>query len=494
MDWRSQFEMFMPHGMCLLWRPELMSLHIISDAMIAFAYFTIPVSILRFVRNRNDLKREHIGLAVLFAAFIGLCGLTHILSIVVLWVPVYIIEGWLKAATAVISVLTAGWLFALVPQALKLPSIKSMQLEIAAHLRTTVLLRTVIELVPGLVFAKDAEGRMVLANEATLDLIGKPWSAVEGKTDAEFLDNPQQAEAVMANDRLILETGLTQEVEEFVDHPHKGTRVYRSTKVPLSESAVGMQGIVGFSLDITESKQTTRDFLQQARRTAMGDMAAALAHELNQPLAAISLYLAGSKALLEKDCYEGPVIASMALASEQCLRAGDIISRVRSFVLGGDDVKQAQSVSLLVDEACTLALLGARDSGVVTSVEHADDDVVVFADKVQIEQVIVNLVRNAMDAMGNAKGAALRVKTEGGGNGMATVSVSDNGPGVSPEIVKRLFEPFVSTKGVKGMGVGLSLCRTIVESHGGKIWVEPKGGMGATFRFTLPLTGRDVAL
>ena len=136
MDWGSQFAMFMPHGMCLLWRPELMSLHIISDALIALSYFAIPLAILRFVRGRDDLERKHRALALLFAAFIALCGLTHVVSIIVLWVPIYIIEGWLKAATAIISVAAVAWLLALVPHALKLPSLKAMQDEIAAHLAT----------------------------------------------------------------------------------------------------------------------------------------------------------------------------------------------------------------------------------------------------------------------------------------------------------------------------------------------------------------------
>lgn len=493
MDWQSQFDMFMPHGMCLLWRPELMSLHIVSDALIALAYFTIPFAILRFVRGKDALERKHLGLSLLFAAFIALCGLTHLISIIVLWVPIYIIEGWIKAVTAIASLATAGWLMALVPHALKLPSVKAMQLEIAAHRETTMLLSAVIELVPGLIYAKDGSGRMLLANKATLDLIGKQWSDVEGKQDNEFLGDLSQAELVMANDRRVMDTGTFQELEEVVDHPMKGPRIYLSTKVPLGDTENGMNGIVGFSTDITERKKTANDFLHDARRTAMGDMAAAIAHEINQPLAAIALYLAGSKVLLEQNLYTGPVIESLALAKDQCLRAGEIIRRVRFFVSGSDDVKRAENLPLLVDDACALALLGSSENGVITTIEHGIAEVRVLADRVQIEQVIVNLIRNAMDAMGDMKGATLRVTTDVGENGMAIVSVIDNGPGISSEIISRLFEPFVSTKGVKGMGVGLSVCRTIIESHGGKIWAEPDTGRGTTFRFTLPSLECEVA-
>lgn len=160
------------------------------------------------------------------------------------------------------------------------------------------------------------------------------------------------------------------------------------------------------------------------------------------------------------------------------------------FVSGGDDVKRAESLPLLVDEACALAMLGTRETGVITSVDHCDPGINILVHRVQIEQVIVNLVRNAMDALevvDGSKAAAIRVSTGMAANGVTIVSISDSGPGIAPEVASRLFEPFVSTKGGMGMGVGLSICRTIVESHGGKIWADPAAGTGTTFHFTLPI-------
>lgn len=470
-----------------------MSLHVISDTLIALAYFTIPFSILRFVRGRSDLDRGHLRLAFLFAAFIALCGLTHVISIVVLWVPIYIVEGWIKAATAIASLATAGWLMWLIPIALKLPLARAMQLETAAHRETTLLLSTVIELIPGVIHAKDRSGRLLLANKAALDVIGKDWSELEGKRDDEFLDDPCQAAIIMANDRRIMDTGTTQELEEIVHHPERGARVFHSTKVPFGNVGEQMRGIVGFSRDITDRKIIAKALLHVARRTAMGDMAAAIAHEVNQPLAAVSLYLGGSMKLLERDPNEGLVTQAVALANDECLRAGDIIRRVRSFVSGGGGDKLAENVPLLVDEACSVALLGSIDGSVITSIEHDNADLTVLVDKVQIEQVIENLVLNALEAMGDAKDSALRVATGYNDNGMAMVSVSDNGPGMSAEVTGRLFEPFVSTKGVKGVGLGLSICRTIVENHGGKIWADSDVERGTTFRFTLPSVERELA-
>jgi two-component system sensor kinase FixL len=520
-EWRWQFQVFMPQGMGSPWLPEPMTLHVVSDALIALAYFTIPFSILRFVRGRDDLDRSHLRLSFLFAAFIALCGVTHVMSIVVLWAPVHGIEGWIKAATAIVSLATAFWLFTFVPLALKLPSVRAMQREIAAH-RTTMdaldaaraaiavkfdsttdelraaeqelqrsaaLLKTVVEVVPGLIYAKDRSGRMLLANKASLDLLGKPWAEVEGRTDIEVIADRRRAELVMANDRRVMTCGVTQVHEEVIDHPEHGPRVYLSTKVPVGETDKGPTCLVVLSIDITERKQLAVELLHVSRRTAMGDMATAIAHEINQPLAAIALYLEGSMAVLANERYEGPLLKTLTLAKDQCIRAGDIIRRVRSFVSGGDNVRRSENARLVVDEACRLALMGSHESGVTTSIEHEESEIFVLVDRVQVEQVIVNLVRNAMEAMGDTKGGTLRITTEYAMEGMAMVSVSDNGPGISAEVVGRLFDPFVSTKGVKGMGVGLSICRTIVEGQGGKIWADQHPVRGATFRFTLPLLG-----
>lgn len=518
MDWRAPFDIFTLHDMCLLWRPALMSLHIIADGLIALAYFTIAFSILRFVRARHDLAGSQIAIASLFAAFIGLCGLTHFVGIFVLWVPIFIIEGWLKAVTAVVSVGTAGILVALVPQALKLPSVRAMQREIAAHEETTTaldaaraelaarvdrtegelrvaehdrhqsiaILRTVIEAVPGLIYAKNRSDRMLFANQAKLDVIGKPWPSVADKTDSEFLDDPRQAEILTANDHRIMTSGVTEVIEEFIDHPDKGPRVYLSTKVPFADPDDRVAGMVGLSIDITERSKAERELVHVARRAAMGDMAATIAHEINQPLAAIAFYLDGSRTLLARDGYEGPLREALTLALDQCLRAGEIIRRVRSFVSEGDHLRRPEPLVALIDEACGIALLGSRENSVTVSIEHGDADLQVLAEKVQIEQVIVNLVRNAIDATRETRGAAIEVTCTRTAGAMVLVSVRDNGPGISAEIAGRLFEPFVSTKGSTGMGFGLSISRTIIENHGGTIWADLDAEQGAVFRFSLP--------
>jgi two-component system sensor kinase FixL len=223
----------------------------------------------------------------------------------------------------------------------------------------------------------------------------------------------------------------------------------------------------------------------------MGEMASTLAHELNQPLSAISNYLKGSRRLLEGRSDEKSTMMRNALdaAADQAVRAGQIIRRLRDFVSRGETERRAESITKLVEEASALALVGTKDRGI--SVEFQFDPAVdrVLADRVQIQQVLLNLIRNAMDAMETSQVQNLKITIAPIDNGYVRISVSDSGSGLAPEAAKQLFQPFVTTKR-HGMGVGLSISRTIVEAHGGQIWVEPNPGGGTIFHFTLAAVGK----
>lgn len=257
----------------------------------------------------------------------------------------------------------------------------------------------------------------------------------------------------------------------------------------------------GFVRDLTE-RQATETRLQElqselvhmSRLSAMGEMASALAHELNQPLSAIANYLSGARRLLERSGVDEPR-ASDALekAADQALRAGEIIRRLRDFLSRGEGERRLENLPKLVQEACALALVGAKEHGVRVSYALSLDAETVLVDRVQVQQVILNLVRNAIDAMEEQQRRELSITTEVVDDGMAMISVADTGPGIDPVAAARLFQPFVTTKS-SGMGVGLSISRTIVEAHGGRIWTEPNSGGGAVFRFTLrlaPQTGLE---
>ncbi|RYE64452.1 MAG: PAS domain-containing sensor histidine kinase [Oxalobacteraceae bacterium] len=248
----------------------------------------------------------------------------------------------------------------------------------------------------------------------------------------------------------------------------------------------------GFVRDLTERQQAEArmqelqsDLVRVSRLTALGEMASALAHELNQPLTAISNYLKGSKRLLaSKGPAEDRISTALDQAAEQALRAGVIIRRLREFVSRGETERRIEDLPKLIEEASALALVGAREHGVRVrfDIDAAADRV--LADKVQIQQVLLNLIRNGMDAMETSHKRELVVAAASANDDLVRVSVSDTGAGVQADFVDQLFQPFVTSKR-SGMGVGLSISRTIVETHGGRIWFEPNPGGGTVFHFTL---------
>jgi signal transduction histidine kinase len=237
------------------------------------------------------------------------------------------------------------------------------------------------------------------------------------------------------------------------------------------------------------------ELAHKARLSAMGEMAAALAHELNQPLTAVGTTV-GAIELLLKDTSKPVtevtrerVLRAVRQAETQAVRAGDIIRRLRRFVSRGEVDAKPEDLRALIEDAVALALPNAGSAGVTVRVSVEPDAEGVFADRVQVQQVIVNLVRNAVEAMRVQESAKIITIDATAEAGMATVRITDTGPGLAPDVAARLFSAFFTTKS-EGMGVGLSICRHIIETHGGRMWCEPSDGGGADFRFTLPIGDR----
>lgn len=255
----------------------------------------------------------------------------------------------------------------------------------------------------------------------------------------------------------------------------------------------GRRFFTGFIRDLSERQQTEArlqelqsELIHISRLSAMGEMASALAHELNQPLSAIANYMMGSRRLLETETGETARLIREAMdkAAEQSLRAGQIIRRLRDFVARGESDKRVESLKKLVEEAAALALVGVKERGVRVSFRLDPQIDLVLADRVQIQQVILNLIRNAIEAMEGQPVRELVIATEPADDNMVAISIADTGTGLAPEVLSKLFEPFVSTKS-NGMGVGLSISRTIVEAHGGNISARPNRDHGTVFRLTL---------
>jgi len=272
-----------------------------------------------------------------------------------------------------------------------------------------------------------------------------------------------------------------------------GTTFPMHLSVGEMESA-GEPFYTGFIRDLTDHQQTQAklqelqsELMHVSRLTAMGEMASALAHELNQPLAAISNYMKGSRRLLAGS--QAPNIqkieSAMDRAAEQALRAGQIIRRLRDFVSRGESERRVESLAKLIEEAGALGLAGAREQSVQLrfNVDPLADQVLV--DRVQIQQVLVNLFRNALEAMAQSPRRELIAANRKVADEMIEVEVSDTGPGFQDDVMPNLFQTFFTTKET-GMGVGLSISRSIIEAHGGRMWAENNEAGGATFRFTLP--------
>ncbi|MEP7239561.1 MAG: PAS domain S-box protein [Devosia sp.] len=250
----------------------------------------------------------------------------------------------------------------------------------------------------------------------------------------------------------------------------------------------------GFVRDLTEREESAAlleeaqgELARLSRLNELGEMASTLAHELNQPLSAIANYVQGCIRLLDQMQEEqaGRMRGALEETAKQALRAGDIIRHLREFVTRGDTEKSSEDIKRLVEEAGALALVGARERGIRTEFDFGSGASLVMVDRVQIQQVLINLMRNALEAMKDSPRRELLVRTQEGPDGLVAVEVADTGPGIAEDIAARLFQPFVTSK-PSGMGIGLSISRRIIRSHGGDLLVERNAAGGATFSFTLP--------
>jgi C4-dicarboxylate-specific signal transduction histidine kinase len=229
-----------------------------------------------------------------------------------------------------------------------------------------------------------------------------------------------------------------------------------------------------------------------ARLSSAGQIAAALAHELNQPLTAITNSLGATKRLLARGSPIENDLATKAMdeAVQQSLRAAQVVSRLRNFLIRGETETRCENVSAMVDDARSLALIGPTASGVEIRVLLDSEAPYIVANRIGIQQVLINLMRNALEAMAGMDPRKLWVTTTLRRQDLVEFAVADSGPGIGADMAERIFEPFVTTKR-DGMGIGLSICRSIIETHGGRLQFEPNPDGGTIFHFTLPAVLRD---
>jgi len=273
----------------------------------------------------------------------------------------------------------------------------------------------------------------------------------------------------------------------------------QTISVSLSISPVrdGTGSIVGaskISRDITEQRHAAaRESTLQAelahvsRVSAVGQLSSALAHELNQPLTAIMNYVSAAKMRLGENAENEKTRGLLDRAAGQAERAGTIIQRLRSFLEKREPIRKGEALNTVLQEAIALGFVGSVDDGVKMILDLATDLPPVEVDKIQIQQVLVNLIRNGTEAMRGSPVRELTISSYTAGPNFVEIAIADTGPGIPDKIADKLFEAFVTTK-EKGMGVGLSICRTIVEAHGGRISAVPNRPAGTIFKVQLPVS------
>ncbi|MET4804169.1 ATP-binding protein [Bradyrhizobium sp. LB11.1] len=503
--------MLSPHGICLLWEPELIWLHVASDAIIAAAYFSIPFALTILVTKRRDLQFGWVYWA--FAIFIMACGLTHVLSIYTLWVPVYGIEGLVKAATAVASIFTATALWPLLPKILTIPSPFELQ-KVQAALEeeeiksrdATLLLRQV----------GDAQRAM---RESVARLTAVVETAVDGVIlfDAQariLLFNPacERLFGYLANEVMNLDIGMLMSDKErpsslghaprFATGETVGLRKDGSSfPMDLSVGQAWQDGeliYVGIVHDLTARKLTEQQLQQAQKMETVGQLSGGIAHDFNNLLTVII----GNAELLSEQLKAQPDLRQFADdICESGERGAELTQRLLAFSRRQLLQPKAIDCRELLGSMLKLLKRTLREN-IEIKTAFGPDTIQAFADRAQLESAVLNLALNAQDAM--PSGGHLTLSTELAGidqdyralhpevasGAYALISITDDGEGMTPEVIERAFEPFFTTKEVgKGSGLGLSMVYGFAKQSDGHVSIYSEQGLGTTVRIYLPRAG-----
>ncbi len=371
-----------------------------------------------------------------------------------------------------------------------------------------ILLASVIAASADGITVKALDGRYLLANRAAAGIMGlsEPHAALVGRTAREFLD-PQTAARIERLDQEVIATGATRSNESHWPQAAPDGRHVLVLKSPWRDTAGTTTGVVTVMRDVTRQRQdearlhaAQSELARASRLSAMGVMASGLAHDLNQPLAAAANFLGAARRLLARAPAASPAAPPAAIdaldeAVAQVLRAGGIVNALRGFLQGGHVSLAPTDLAALVQEACAITRADGTLGSARLTIDLPPDLPIVMADRTQLQQVIVNLIRNAAEALATHTGAPgeIRIRATPHSTGVG-IAVADTGPGLDAAIADRLFQPFVSTK-PDGLGIGLAICHAIVDAHGGRLSgaTAPTGGAVFTIDLPLPSNSPDTA-
>ena len=543
---------FMPHGHCYFWQTDLITLHVASDGLTALAYYSIPVIIAYLVRRRSDIPFR--SLFWLFGAFIVACGTTHLMDVYTVWHPAYWLSGWIKGATALISVVSAVALVRVVPVALQLPSPDALQklnedLERRVQARTADLtasnerlarevrqreeaeeevrrlneslqnrlteLQVLLDLLPvGIAIAQDAHSSELRTNQAFARFTGTPAQR-KVSISAPPIEVPMSCkvfhgERELGRDEVPLRRALAEnrpvlDVELRITQKDGTEFQVLASAVPLQDNAGNARGAVTTLQDITAQKHASRELLAVERRLqetqkleSLGVLAGGIAHDFNNLLTGIL----GNANLARLDLPPGcaNVHASLDNLEQATMRAADLCKQMLAYAGRGRFIVQPLNLSQLVRETGELLNVSLVHKASL-QLQLADGLPDFQGDGTQVRQVLMNLVLNASEALGD-KGGTITVRTgvvqeasEPVGRAKfheltvegrcVFVEVSDDGCGMDAATQARIFDPFYTTK-FTGRGLGLAAVLGIVRGHKGTIRVFSEVDRGTTIKVLFP--------
>jgi nitrogen-specific signal transduction histidine kinase len=477
----------LPQGFCFLWNPALLWLHILSDSLIALAYFLIPIALVRIGLGRKDFRFN--GIFFCFSAFIILCGLTYGMEVVTLWHPVYWASGTLKAATAAISMGALAMLWRLEPVTLAIPG-KGNQRKMAQANRR---MASVLESATICVMAMDSEWKVNYVNRNAKKLLNVQGDML-GMTlwEAFPVDQPATRQVLLK----VMETRQPAAYEKYYGPLDLSVTVQAH---PWDEGGVAI-----FFSDVSEQKRIGRELewehaQRDQRNEVLARLSSGLAHEIKNPLAIIHARASDLAEMVADG--EMPSAAQVAKTCASIVQTSDRAIRILRGVaamarVATHDPMAPADVSAMVGQAVELVAGRYKTRGILLETDVPPGLPMVECREVQISQILVNLLNNAFDAVDGDKRSErwvrVQVSTQFGAQHenhleLLQIDVIDGGPGVTPEHRERLMETFFTTKSMgAGIGIGLSVSRTIAEEHGGQLELRECDGH-TCFRLTMPL-------
>ncbi|MFT4076039.1 MAG: PAS domain S-box protein [Asticcacaulis sp.] len=482
---------FMPHGYCFLWQPGVLWLHILSDLGIVMAYFGIPLALVYFIRKRRDMPFRRVF--ILFGAFILLCGCTHLLSIWVLWHPNYIFEGWVKAATAVTSIATLVMIVRLMPEALTLPSPAQLReanarLEALYH-QSEENSRAVIDNVLDGIITIDEHDRIRSFNAACEDMFGYPAEEVIGQPISLLMPDPTYSEhASYVSEYLPIDAGA----REVNARRKDGSRFAADLSVSTFD-VEGKSHYTGIIRDITRAKQAEVARQKLLRRltdsnTELERFAYVASHDMQEPLRMVlnfSQIIAHDYA----DRLDDEGREYLKIVGDSAARMRDMVQDLLEYARLDKEGARFATVDLRVELAHVLENLRGltRETQAVVTYDTLP---VISGNGVQLMRLLQNLITNAIKYQKPRRLPVIHVGCKDEGDEWQ-FSVRDNGMGIDEAFLEQIFDPFRrlhNWEKIQGTGLGLSVCKKIVETHGGRIWAVSEPDTGSTFFFTIPKT------